>query len=165
MLKYTREYTTGIHIYVYICVCITYQGFIQVESFWGEAPGSGCGFIYFSIRLSQVWGGGGSFSPPPPPMKPCLPYVEHLHVCQLCYDRLNLPFSLPRGLYPGKEEILCVYFSARFTRSLIDERITNPSATRFSSKFLHHMFKLCVEFPLKAHHLNTHMLSSQWLPE
>ena len=123
-------------------------------------------YILFYTTVPSL-GGGGSFSPPPPPppMKPCLPYVEHLHVCQLCYDRLNLPFSLPRGLYPGKEEILCVYFSARFTRSLIDERITNPSATRFSSKFLHHMFKLCVEFPLKAHHLNTHMLSSQWLPE
>ena len=55
-----------------------------------------------------------------------LPYAEHLHACRLYYDRLNL---LPHGLYPGKEEILCVYFSAHFTRSLIDERITNPSAT------------------------------------
>ena len=30
----------------------------------GEAPGNGCGFIYFSIKLSQIWGGGGA-SPPP----------------------------------------------------------------------------------------------------
>ena len=42
----------------------------------GEAPGNGCGFIYFSIQLSQIWGGGGGgeASPPPPPlwMKPCM---------------------------------------------------------------------------------------------
>ena len=54
------------------------QGFIQRESFWGggggeggRAPGSGCGFIYFSIQLSQIWGaGGGEASPPPPPPAP-----------------------------------------------------------------------------------------------
>ena len=36
----------------------------------GGAPGSGCGFIYFFIQLSQIWGGGGregEASPPPPP--------------------------------------------------------------------------------------------------
>ena len=43
------------------------QGFIQRESFWGggEAPGNGCGFIYFSIQLSQIL--EGEASPPPPP--------------------------------------------------------------------------------------------------
>ena len=33
----------------------------------GEAPGNGCGFIYFSIQMSQIWGGGGGGEPPPPP--------------------------------------------------------------------------------------------------
>ena len=32
--------------------------------FGGEAPGNGCGFIYFSIQLSQILGGGEA-SPPP----------------------------------------------------------------------------------------------------
>ena len=36
----------------------------------GEAPGSGCGFIYFAIQLSQIWGGGGGKLPPPPPPPP-----------------------------------------------------------------------------------------------
>ena len=30
----------------------------------GEAPGNGCGFIYFPIQLSQIWEGGGSFPSP-----------------------------------------------------------------------------------------------------
>ena len=37
----------------------------------GEAPGNGCGFIYFSVQLPQILGGGGGgggrgeASPPP----------------------------------------------------------------------------------------------------
>ena len=44
----------------------------------GGAPGNGCGFIYFSIQLSQIFGGGGGgeASPLPPRMKPCI-----LHDC------------------------------------------------------------------------------------
>ena len=33
----------------------------------GEAPGNGCGFIYFSIQLSKILGGGGGSFPPAPP--------------------------------------------------------------------------------------------------
>ena len=36
----------------------------------GEAPGNGCGFIYFSIQLSQILGGKLTPCPPPLWMKP-----------------------------------------------------------------------------------------------
>ena len=73
-----------------------------------------------------------------------LPCVKHPHACQLCYDRLNLPFSyLVTYTLVGKKS---VHVSARFNRSLIDERITNPAIGKLASKFLHHMFKLCIEF-------------------
>ena len=54
---------------------LTFVTQIRVSSrgnhFGGEAPGSGCGFMYFSIQLSQILGGGGgggggSFPPCPP---------------------------------------------------------------------------------------------------
>ena len=52
---------------------VTGQDFIQRESFWGEDPGNGRGFIYFSIQLSQTFGGGGGGGGTSPHllMKPC----------------------------------------------------------------------------------------------
>ena len=48
-----------------MCVCAGFhpEGMI----FGGEAPGNGCGFIYFSIQLSQILG-GGELPPRPPPL-------------------------------------------------------------------------------------------------
>ena len=38
----------------------------------GGTPGNGCGFIYFSIQLSQILGGGGGEVPPTPTPPPPL---------------------------------------------------------------------------------------------
>ena len=56
-------------------------------------------------------------------------------------------FFLPRGLYAGREETFCVHLSARFTRSLIDERITNPSAI---GSLLRNSSITCLSFVLSS---------------
>ena len=70
-----RFHNSHVHLYTHTIIMHTtrMQGFTQRESFWGEALGNGCGFIYFSIQLSQIF--GGKFPPPPPP-----PPDETLHL-------------------------------------------------------------------------------------
>ena len=79
----------------YIGVC--YQGFIQRESLFlgggggGEAPGNGCGFIYFSIQLSQIFGGKLPPHPPPPPLDETLVIIDfyyHIHPKNNFIDKL-----------------------------------------------------------------------------
>ena len=65
-------------------ICMIMPGFHPEGNFGGggEAPGSGCGFIYFSIQLSQILGGGGGGGtlPPPPPLDETL----HTLVFEVC---------------------------------------------------------------------------------
>ena len=53
----------------------------------GEAPGNGCGFIYFSIQLSQIL--GGKLTPCPPP-----PLDETLTCHRPVNDRLHTAVSI-----------------------------------------------------------------------